>query len=135
MLETTRHSVLVFSGLLHNRRRFLSHLSMVGINVDLCQEEESTIATAHETGKMILVDLGTSKWEQFKWLSELQTKTYFSEVLFVTSDEQSDEIQVFGTLNSEDTGQVAYYCFNEEMLFQNNGIKLLRVFELFAAFA
>lgn len=133
MLEKAQRSILVFSRLLRKRRRYLSYLSALGISVDLHTEEVATVHAVDKTNNLVMIDLETSEWAMSMWLEELQANSERTEAIFVTNDEQTEMVQTFARPNKESDSQVAYYCADEETLFQNSGIEIVRVLELFAS--
>lgn len=133
MLEREQRNLLVFSGLLQNRRKYLSHLSAIGISVDLHAEEPTAIHAAQQTNDLVMVDLETSRWEMAAWLESLKTDNTCTEAIFVTQNDETDTIQTFADQGNESGGCVAYYCAQEKTLFQNSGGEIQRIIELFAS--
>lgn len=135
MLERTQRSVLVFSRLLQNRRKYLSYLSALGMSVDLHTDENGTVHAAHATNHLVMVDLKTSEWEISTWLEHLRSGSQHTEAIFVTNDEQSDAVETFTESDNDAGGQVAYYCTSENILFHNSGGEIIKILELFASVA
>lgn len=135
MLERTQRNILVFSRLLQNRRKFLSHLSALGMSVDLHPNEDETVYAAHATNHLVMVDLENSEWGITTWLKNLRSTDRHTEAIFLTSDYESQTTEKFMGPDEEGCRRVMYYCVKEKNLFQNSSAELHRILERFASVA
>lgn len=133
MFDSVRRSMLVFSRLLPNRRKYVSHLSAIGISVDIYADEGETVRAAAQSEAPILVDLDSSEWALNDWLESLLAEDVPMQAVFFTDAEQSDMIENCDNAARVSDGNVTYYCTNEDAVFHNAGHELLRILELLNA--
>lgn len=133
MFDSVRRSMLIFSRLLQNRRKYVSHLSAVGISVDIYADEHKTVRAAAQSEAPILVDLDSSEWALNDWLESLLAENVPMQAVFFTDAEQSDMIENCDNAARVPDSNVTYYCTNEDAVFHNAGYELLRILELLNA--
>ncbi len=131
MFDSVRYRMLAFSRLLQNRRKYVSHLSAVGISVDIFSGEQKVVSAAVGYDAPILIDLDTSKWMLSDWLERLIAEGISTQAVFFTEVKQSEMIEHFD--NSEDTtaARVDFFCASEEALSRRSSKEFLRILDLF----